>query len=153
MAIANWFSFSFRSFICSNLTIFVHNHHNRKERYSIYLSESVNKIFLKIFSLFLKSELLPLPPKMPFKIAISLFHNLEEIFNKFPLFSEKSCWKTTYDVFSQLANWKFDMDFCFILMRHTSFNPLLAKIGAKYDKIEFVDFFTQCFGWTRTSKN
>ena len=25
-------------------------------------------------------------------------------------------------------------------MRHTSFNPLLAKIGAKYDKIEFVDF-------------
>ena len=25
-------------------------------------------------------------------------------------------------------------------MRHTSSNPCLAKIGAKYDKIEFADF-------------
>ena len=99
-------------------------------------------MFLKIFFLFLKSELLPLPPKMPFKIAISLFHNLEETFNKFLLFSEKNCWKTTYDVFSQWANWKFDIDLCFLQMRHTSFNPLLAKIGTKYDKIGFVDFFT-----------
>ena len=79
---------------------------------------------------------------MPLKIAISLFHTFDKTFNKFPLFSEKNGWKTAYDILFQLANWKFDIELYFLEMRHTSSNPRLAKIGAKYDKIEFVDFFT-----------
>ena len=60
-----------------------------------------NKIFFKRCYNFFKSELLPLPPKMPLKFAILFFYEKQEILNRFSLFKKIFCLKTKLDVLCQ----------------------------------------------------